>query len=98
MSSAVKKERISPSSSMSALQGADAESVDEIQEKIIQLCGEYPKGCFLIDRSNEAINTRALPFCVIHLSRLELAFLVSSKIARSPRIFHSSDYFSDDSR
>ena len=53
---------------------------------------------FFIDRSNEAIKTHALPFCVIHLSRLELAFLVSSKIARSPRIFHSSDYFSDDSR
>jgi len=55
MSSAVKKERISPSSSMSALQGADPETVDEIQEKIIQLCGEYPKGI------NDAVIQNEIP-------------------------------------
>jgi len=55
MSSTVKKERISPSNSMNPIEGADGEAVDEVQEKIIQLCGEFPKGI------NDAVIQNEIP-------------------------------------
>ena len=49
MTTVVKKERISPANSMHALQGAGGgDELDEIQEKIILLCGEYPKGAITV--------------------------------------------------
>jgi len=55
MSSTVKKERISPSNSMNPIEGAEGNAVDEVQEKIIQLCGEFPKGI------NDAVIQNEIP-------------------------------------
>jgi len=72
MSLTVKTERISPANSVTALAGSDG---DEIQDKIIQLCGQFPKGVnnAVIQSENPNADTKQVTGAINQL-------LVSGKI------------------